>query len=69
MISVINQSGSLVGELLIPKLPEITGMYISPKKKDTLYLTEKNSNGVFKIKLANFLSEIDKADDYLKINI
>lgn len=69
IISVINNNGYLIGELLLPKLPEITGMYISPKKKDNLYLTEKNSNGVFKIKLLNFLSEIDKKDEDSKINI
>jgi len=69
MISVLNQNGILIGELLLPKLPELTGIYISPKKKDTLYFTEKNSNGVFKIKLASFLSEVDKADDYTKINV
>lgn len=56
--------------MLLPKLPEITGLFISPKKKDNLYLTEKNSNGVFKVKLANFTSEIDKIDDNnLKINL
>lgn len=62
VISVINRDGNLVGELILPGMPEITGMMISPKKKDLLYLTEKNNNGVIKIKLASFNIDLDKVD-------
>jgi sugar lactone lactonase YvrE len=60
LISVLNREGNLVGELIVPKLPEITGLCIpSGQKADTLFLTEKNSNAVFKIKLSQFALEID----------
>lgn len=68
IISVLNPSGIIIGELIIPKLSEITGMYISTKKKETLYLTEKSSNGVLKIKLSGFISELDKLDDSKNIS-
>jgi sugar lactone lactonase YvrE len=60
LISVLNYHGVLIGEMYLPKLVEITGMFISPKKKDSLYITERNSNGVMKVKLSSFLFEIDK---------
>lgn len=61
VISVLNKEGSLVGELVIPKMPEITGICIpSDKKADTLYFTEKSFNGILKIKLSQFAAEIDK---------
>lgn len=61
VISVLNKDGSLVGELILPKLPEITGMCIpSDKKADTLYFTEKSFNGLMKVKLSQFAAEIDK---------
>lgn len=60
IISVINKEGVLIGELIINKLSEITGLFISSKKKEMLYFTEKNSNGVMKIKLSSFISELDK---------
>lgn len=60
VISVLNKDGYLVGELIIPKLPEITGMCISRSKADTLYFTEKSLNGVSRIKLSQFAAEIDK---------
>ena len=59
MISVINPEGVLIGELNLPKMPEITGIYISPKKKDVLYLTEKISNGILRIKLSAFLEKLE----------
>ena len=74
LISVINKDGYLIGELELPKMSEITGMYIPKKLFDEskemenniktnvfLYLTEKNFNGVKKIKLNNFISEIEKS--------
>ena len=61
LISVLNKDGYLVGELIIPKMPEITGMCIpSGKKADTLYFTEKSFNGILKVKLSQFAAEIDK---------
>ncbi len=71
LISVLNREGVIIGELFLSKLPEITGMLISPKKKESLFLTEKNSNGVLKIKLTHFISEIDKSkfdNENLKFN-
>jgi hypothetical protein len=40
-------------------MPEITGIYISPKKKDVLYVTEKISNGILRIKLSTFLEKLE----------
>ena len=67
LISVINKDGELVGELELPKMSEITGMFIPKKLIDDskemennsktnvyLYFTEKNFNGVKRIKLNNF---------------
>jgi len=56
-----------VGELIIPKMPEITGIFISSKNKDVLYFTEKNFNGVMRIKLSSFIAEITKLEDTNKI--
>ena len=50
----------LIGELSLPKMPEITGIYISPKKKDVLYVTEKISNGILRIKLSSFLEKLEE---------
>jgi sugar lactone lactonase YvrE len=74
LISVINKDGELVGELELPKMSEITGMFIPKKLIDDskemennsktnvyLYFTEKNFNGVKKIKLNNFISDIEKS--------
>ena len=74
LISVINKDGYLIGELEVPKMSEITGMYIPKKFIDEskemdnnvktnvfLYFTERNFNGVKKIKLNNFLSDIEKS--------
>lgn len=67
IISVINKDGIMVGEMNLPKLPEITGLYISPKKRENLYVTVKNSTGVFKIKISAFTAEMDKYEESLKI--
>ena len=63
----MNKEGNLVGELIISKMPEITGMFISSKNKDLLYFTEKNFNGVMRIKLSSFISEISKLEENNKI--
>lgn len=60
VISVLNKDGNLVGELVIPKMSEITGMCIPEKKADSLYFTSKSFNGILKIKLSQFAAEIDK---------
>ena len=74
LISVINKDGELVGELELPKMSEITGMSIPKKYIDEskeidnnvktnvyLYFTEKNFNGVKRIKLNSFISDIEKS--------
>ena len=74
LISVLNKDGYLIGELEIPKMSEITGIFIPRKffdeskelentvKTNTyLYFTEKNFNGVKRIKLNNFIADIEKS--------
>lgn len=74
LISVINKDGELVGELELPKMSEITGMFIPKKFMDEskemennvktnvyLYFTERNFNGVKRIKLNSFISDIEKS--------
>ena len=74
LISVINKDGELVGELELPKMSEITGMFIPKKYIDEskeidnnvktnvyVYFTEKNFNGVKRIKLNSFISDIEKS--------
>ena len=74
LISVINKEGYLVGELELPKMCEITGMFIPKKFMDEskemennvktnvyLYFTERNFNGVKRIKLNSFISDIEKS--------
>ena len=74
LISVINKDGDLVGELELPKMSEITGMLIPkrlneeskeleniPKANVYLYFTERNFNGVKRIKLNSFISDIEKS--------
>ena len=68
LISVINKAGNLVGEMNLPKMPEVTGLYISPKKKENMYITIKNSTGVFKVKISAFCAEVDKYEEFLKLN-
>ena len=74
LISVINKDGDLVGELELPKMCEITGMFIPRRSNEEskemenntkinvyLYFTEKNFNGVKRIKLNSFISDIEKS--------
>lgn len=67
LISVITRDGALVGELIIPKLPEITGLMIPSKNKDQLYFTERNTNGVLSLKLNPFINQISNFEDNNKI--
>jgi len=66
LISVINKDGIMIGELSLPELPEITGLYISPKKRENLYVTERNSTGIFRIKISSFTIDLDKYEEALK---
>jgi sugar lactone lactonase YvrE len=74
LISVINKDGDLVGELELPKMCEITGMFIPRRSNEEskemenntkinvyLYFTEKNFNGLKRIKLNSFISDIEKS--------
>jgi len=56
-----------VSEIVIPKMPEITGIFISSKNKDYLYFTERNFNGIKKIKVSEFIQEISKLEENNKI--
>jgi hypothetical protein len=67
LISVINKKGEMIGELNVPKLPEISGIYISPKKREDLLLTVRNSTAVFKIKISAFTGDLDKYEASMKI--
>jgi len=67
IISVINKEGNMVGELNLPKLPEINGIFISPKKREDLLLTVRNSSAVFKIKISSFENDIDKYEKAMKL--
>jgi hypothetical protein len=49
-----------VGELIVDKISEISGIFISHRIKECLYLTERNSTGIYKIKISSFISEVDK---------
>ena len=60
LISVINKDGIMVGELSLQELLEITGLYISPKKRKNLYVPERNSTGIFRIKISIFTIDLDK---------
>lgn len=48
-------------------MPEITGIFISSKNKDYLYFTERNFNGIKKIKVSEFIQEISKLEENNKI--
>lgn len=58
IINVINPDGSLVGELILSKMPEITGLLISVDKTDFLYVTEKCSNSIIRLKISQFMQEV-----------
>jgi sugar lactone lactonase YvrE len=67
IISILNKNGRMIGELILPNLSEITGLLISSKKREILYMTEKNSSHIYGIKLSAFLSEIDKIEEMNKV--
>ena len=63
LISVLNPNGVLIGQITLPRIPEISGLFIPSKKKDNLYFTERGTTCVMKIKLSNFYSELDKLEN------
>lgn len=67
LISVINHDGLLIGEMNFPKFSEITGIYISPKKRENMYITAKNCYGVMKVKISSFTSDLDKYEEATKL--
>ena len=58
IISVLSPDGILVGEIVLAKMPEITGLFISTEKTDFLYVTEKCSNSVLRLKISQFMQEV-----------
>jgi sugar lactone lactonase YvrE len=48
VITVINEKGEWITDLVIPQCPEITGLWFS--KPDVLYMTEKTNNFLYKIR-------------------
>jgi len=49
LISILNESGEIINELLLPGCPEITGLYFSKTQDDILYATESSTNSLLKI--------------------
>ena len=64
---MISSDGGLVGEIMIPKMPEINGLYISKKKKDIMYVTENSCNCILRVKLESFKLEVGKLVEYFKL--
>ena len=67
VISVISSEGGLLREIIIPKMPEINGLYISKKKKDIMYVTENSCNCILRVKLESFKLEVGKLVEYFKL--
>ena len=63
IISVKNKNRIVIGELTLPELPKISGLFISPKKRENLYVTERNSTGIFKNKISFFTIDLDKYEE------
>lgn len=66
LIATINQDGILLGEIIVPKMPEIAGLFISPKKKENLFFTLRNLGAIFKIKISSYSSDLEKYEATLK---
>jgi hypothetical protein len=60
---VISPDGNAIGDLILENSGEITGIYISHKVKECIFFTEKNFNGIFKVRLSAFYSEIEKLSE------
>ena len=67
LISVISREGNLIGELIIPKYPEITGLLLPSKNKEIIYFTEKNTSAVMGIKLNSFINQLSSYEDSNKV--
>ena len=50
-ITIINEKGEWVTDLVIPQCPEITGLWLSKLHPDILYMTEKTHNFLYKIRI------------------
>jgi hypothetical protein len=59
-ITILSKEGAIVGEIIVPGLPEISSIFIPDKTKDFLYFTERHCNSVMKLKLGSILDEIKK---------
>lgn len=66
LICTLDKEGTLLGELIVPRAPEIMGIHIPRKKKESLLLVQRKNPGVFKIKISAYSSEIDKYEYSLK---
>ena len=66
LICALDKEGTLLGELILSRCPEITGIHIPQKKKESLLFTQKKAPGVYKIKISSFNSDIDKYEYSLK---
>jgi len=51
VISIINEKGEWITDLVIPQCPEITGLWLSKLHPDILYMTEKTHNFLYKIRI------------------
>lgn len=60
LISVIDSSGNLRGEIIIPKAAEIISILIPSRKKDSLFYTLNENKTLYKIKLSAFTGELEK---------
>jgi len=44
VITILNEKGKVEDEIILPKLPEITGLYFSKVHENVLYITEGSNN-------------------------
>ena len=51
VITIINEKGEWITDLVIPQCPEITGLWLSKLHPDILYMTEKTHNFLYKIRI------------------
>lgn len=63
LISVLNRDGNLIGEIIIPKMPEITGLLLPYKNREVLYFTEKGTSAILSIKLSSFLNQMSNFEE------
>lgn len=65
LISIIDSSGIFRGDIYVLKMPEIIGLCIPSKKKDTLYITINENKSIFKIKLSNIINQLEDVENQL----